>query len=281
MAGGKLAGKVAFVTGGSRGIGLATARAFGREGASIAIVSRTREEVSEAERLFRKEGVRVIAVCGDVADRAISFDAVRYVENTLGPIDVLVNNAAVQGPIGPIEELDPDDWRYTLEVGLLAPVWLLQAVIPPMKARARGSIINLSGGGATSPRERFTAYAAAKTALVRVTETVAQELAPFCIRVNAVAPGAINTRMLDEVEAAGERAGDKALADAKRQRETGGGDLERVADLMVFLASDESKHVSGRLISAVWDDWESLRDRTLDGTDWFTLRRVTPPSADW
>lgn len=272
----RLAGKVALVTGGSRGIGLAISRAFAYEGAAVGILSRTAEELESAGRWFRKTGAKVVTICGDVSSRSTSLRAVQQVEDDLGPVDVLVNNAAVQGPIGPIEELDPDEWQYTVEVGLLGPVWLLQAVIPGMKARRTGSIINLSGGGATAARERFSAYAATKTALVRVTETVARELVDFGVRANAIAPGAINTRMLDEIEAVGDRAGAKALADVKRQRETGGGDLEAVGELSVFLASDESRHLTGRLLSAIWDDWRALKDLPPNylADDEFTLRRI-------
>jgi 3-oxoacyl-[acyl-carrier protein] reductase len=201
------------------------------------------------------------------------------VREQFGKIDILVNDAGIQGPIGLFEELPPEEFTYTLKVNFLGPVWLCQAVVPEMKRRGEGVIINLSGGGAASPRERFTPYGAAKAALVRFTETAAMELAPYGVRVNAVAPGAVNTRMLEEVERAGERAGPGALEEVRKQRETGGTRPELAAELVVFLASDGGRQISGKLISAVWDDWRALQDGSLpmESPEWFTLRRVAPP----
>jgi len=273
-----LRGQVAIVTGGSRGIGLAIGRALAGAGASVMLTARSADELDAAALALGGANEGVAACAGDVADRAFCRRLLDETEATLGPPDILVNNAAIQGPIGLIEECAPEEWARTIEVDLLGPVWMMQAAVPGMKRCRRGAIINLSGGGATSPRERFTAYGAAKTALVRVTETVAEELRPFGIRCNAIAPGAVNTHLLDEVERAGDRAGAKAVAEAQRQRESGGTSPVLAAELAVFLASDAARQVTGRLISAVWDDWRGLRDGRLSLSDptWFTLRRVMP-----
>ena len=148
-----------------------------------------------------------------------------------------------------------------------------------MIKRRTGKIINMSGGGAAYPRPRFSAYSASKAAVVRLTETLSEELKEFNIQVNAIAPGAVNTRMLDEVLAAGQHAGEKDFADAVRQKQTGEGSPDLPATLAVFLASDSSDGISGRLISAVWDDWHGMADHASDimGSDVYTLRRVSPP----
>ena len=148
-----------------------------------------------------------------------------------------------------------------------------------MRERGYGKIINLSGGGATGPRPAFSAYAASKAALVRLTETFAEELRGTGIDVNAIAPGAMNTRMLAETLAAGpDRVGEHAYSLALRQRDEGGAGVERGAALAVFLASPVSDGISGRLLAAQWDDWESLPARVdaLMASDVYTLRRILP-----
>jgi len=145
-----------------------------------------------------------------------------------------------------------------------------------MIQRGGGKIVNLSGGGATSARPRFTAYASSKAAVVSLTETLAHEVKEYNIQVNAIAPGAVNTRLTDEILAAGAAAGEETLERTRRQKETGGVPPDKAAALAVFLASDESDGLTGRLISAVWDDWESMTEHIdrIMASDLYTLRRV-------
>ncbi len=144
----------------------------------------------------------------------------------------------------------------------------------------RGKIINFSGGGATSPLCRFSAYGVSKAAVVRLTETLAEEVKEFNIQVNAIAPGAVDTKLQDLVLAAGERAGD-LLQRIRRLRETGEGGTPREvpAELALFLASDDSRKLTGRLISAPNDKWESWTEERIEqvmSQPWFTLRRMDP-----
>jgi 3-oxoacyl-[acyl-carrier protein] reductase len=196
-----------------------------------------------------------------------------------GRADILVNSAAVQPPIGPFWENDPGEWLRTILINLGGVFLCCRAVVPVMIRQGKGKIIILSGGGAASPRPYFSAYAASKAAVARLTETLAEELKPFNIQVNAVSPGAAYTRMTEEVLAAGSAAGEVALAQARRVKEEGLRP-DAAADLCVFLASEESNGLTGRLISAVWDDWRSL-PRRLDlvmNSDLYTLRRVVEHS---
>src|SRR5262249_49912477 len=138
-------------------------------------------------------------------------------------LDILVNNAGVQGPMGRIEEVDWHDWVQTVVVNMLAPVYFCRALIPHLKARGGGKIIQISGGGATSAMPGMSAYAASKAGVVRFVETLAQELHESKIDVNAIAPGALNTRMLDEVLAAGPAmVGEKRYEQALKQKADGG-----------------------------------------------------------
>jgi NAD(P)-dependent dehydrogenase (short-subunit alcohol dehydrogenase family) len=281
--------KVALVTGASRGLGLEIARRLARAGANVVLVARDTPALDEALVAVQRECERGQFVGACPADLAVPAEvdrAIDYCQDEFGPVDVLVNNAAVQGPLGPFETLDWDAWRQVFEVDFFAPVRLCRRVIPGMRQREWGKIINISGGGATGPRPDVTAYACAKTALVRLTETLAEELRDAKIDVNAVAPGAMNTRMLDETIAAepgGARREYKAALE--RSRSGGGTPPDKAAELVAWLASPESDGITGRLISAVWDDWPKLGERreALSKSDVYTLRRIVPKDRglDW
>jgi NAD(P)-dependent dehydrogenase (short-subunit alcohol dehydrogenase family) len=206
--------------------------------------------------------------------------AVEACASSLGPIDVLVNAAGIYGPIGLTWEVDADEWARAVEVNLMGTLHACRAVIPGMVARGSGRIINFSGGGATAPLPRFSAYAATKAAVVRLTETLAEELAEHGVAVNAIAPGAIDTSLQDAVLAAGDRAGE--LHDRMRRlRESGEGATPMAVPvaLAVFLAGDAAAGLSGRLISAPhdgWAGWDAARIGELMARPWLTLRRLDP-----
>jgi 3-oxoacyl-[acyl-carrier protein] reductase len=173
-----------------------------------------------------------------------------------------------------------DDWEHALRINLMGTVYACRAVLPGMVERGHGSIINLSGGGATMPLPNFSLYAVSKAAVARLTDTLAAELTGTGVRVNAIAPGAIDTRLQDEVLVAGKRAG--ALFDRMRtMRDTGQGATppEVPAQLALFLASDASAGLTGKLISAPhdpWVSWDATRIETLNRSPWYTIRRLDP-----
>lgn len=272
----KLKDKVAVVTGAGRGIGKAIALAFAREGADVVVVSRTPSEVKETAAQIGALGRHALALRVDVSRVQDVENMVASATEEFGRIDVLVNNAGILGPVGPLVENDVKHWIETIKVNLIGTFLCCKAVLPVMIAQRKGKIINLSGGGAAYPNPRFSAYATSKAAVVRLTDTLAEELTEFNIQVNAIAPGAINTGIQEEILAAGEVAGEKTLAEARKVRETGGTHLNVPAALAVFLASEESKGLTGKLISAVWDDWQNLGKRVSEivSTDLYTLRRV-------
>ena len=196
------------------------------------------------------------------------------VERVWGGIDVLVNNAGLLGPVGPAHETEPDAWLRAVRVNLGGCFLCCRAVLPGMIARGRGGIVNLSGGGAVGPRPWFSAYGAAKAGIVRFTETLAAEVAPHGVRVNAVAPGAVPTAMAREAaEALAGTAGSGAAGDAQ---ERGAGTPERAAELVLYLVSPRSGRLSGRLLSAVWDDWQNLDVEALMAGEGGAVRRVKP-----
>jgi 3-oxoacyl-[acyl-carrier protein] reductase len=185
----------------------------------------------------------------------------------------------VYGPFGLIEENDWSEWVKALEINLFGTILMCRAFLRHMRAVGYGKIINLSGGGATAPLPRISAYAASKAAVVRFTETLAEETRGSGIDVNAIAPGALNTRLMDDLIAAGpEQVGSAFYERMLRTRESGGTPLEKGADLTVFLAAAASDGITGRLLSAVWDDWADLprKREELAESDIYTLRRITP-----
>ena len=285
----KLQNLVTLVTGASQGLGKAIAEAFVREGAHVAICARDGKMVkavkTDLERVAAS-GQKILAQACDVTSKSEVSEFFSALDRELGPIDVLVNNAGVYGPKGPSEEVDLDDWMHAIEINLLGTFLPARQAITRMKPRKRGKIINLSGGGATNPLPRISAYAAAKAAVVRLTETLAEDLRDFGIQVNVVAPGALNTRLLDEVLQAGpDVVGAEFYQKALKQRDSGGAPLEKGAAACVFLASTQSAGITGKLLSAIWDPWDKLHEfsQTLDKSDIYTLRRIVPADRglDW
>jgi len=279
---GDLTGRGAIITGANRGLGRVMAEHFVRAGASVLLAARDAKLLNEVHAKLlplAKAGQKILVMPMDVSDLKSCDALVAKAIAELPNFCILVNNAAVHGAKGVLEESDWDQWVQTIQINLLAPVYLSRCVIPHFKKLGYGKIINLSGGGATSPMPRVSAYAASKAALVRTTETLAVELKDSHIDVNAIAPGAMNTRMLDEVLSAGpEVVGEEMYRKSLKQRDEGGAPPEKAAALAVFLASSVSDGITGRLISAVWDDWQNLpaKKDQLAKSDVFTLRRIVP-----
>jgi NAD(P)-dependent dehydrogenase (short-subunit alcohol dehydrogenase family) len=242
---------------------------------SVLLLEVKKDKIASA--LPERSGQELICLVCDLGVPAQVLELTAKVKATLPRLDVLINNAAIQGPIGPLWENDFLVWQQTIQINLLAPVALCRDFIPWMNETGGGSIINLSGGGATGPRANFSAYATAKAGLVRFSETLAEETSSLEMRVNCIAPGAMKTAMLGEVlEKGAGLTGGREFAIANKVFAEGGASMDRVANLGLFLASDESKGITGKLISAVWDNWEHWPEHLneLDSSDAYTLRRI-------
>ena len=197
-----LENKYAIITGASLGLGFEIAKRYLEAGASLMICSRNEELLDSAAAQLRDltaAGQSLLALPADISK---PLEVTALIDGALaqfGRVDILVNNAAIAGPSGPIETLDWQEWMRAIEINLLGSVLLSRAVLPHFKRAKRGKIIQLSGGGATNPLPHLSAYAVSKAAVVRLVETLAEENREHHIEVNAIAPGALNTRMLDEI----------------------------------------------------------------------------------
>jgi NAD(P)-dependent dehydrogenase (short-subunit alcohol dehydrogenase family) len=278
-----------LITGASQGLGKEIARACISEGANVMLCARNAEVLEATVReLSQISGAadRIHSMPADVRDPAAVQKLAEEADRRLENFTALVNNAGMWGPKGRIEDVAWEDWQYAVEVNLFGVVHVCRSVVPLFRRRGYGKIVNLSGGGATAPMPHLSAYAATKAAVVRFTETLAGEVRDAHIDVNALAPGALNTAMLDELLAAGpEKIGRDHYERALKQRASGGSSLTRAAACCVDLLSRQTDGITGRLISAVWDPWEKFdefRD-DLAKSDVYTLRRITPGDRgfDW
>ena len=278
--------KIAVITGGSTGIGKAIAIAFAREGAHLVLTSRTESQLDLAKREIAKiTDAKVEIFPTDVSDPKAVKGLINFAIEKFHNIDILVNCAGIYGPIGLVTDIDSSKWLEAIKINLYGTFLCMQAVLPTMMKNKNGKIVNLSGGGAVAPFPRFSAYSASKAAVVRLTETLAEEVKEYNISINAIAPGAVNTKLLDEALEAGEAAGKDFLAKSTRQKQEGGVPPEKVAELAVFLASPQSDGLTGRLISLLWDGWRDISQHLdeIMSSDIYAMRRIVPKDRgyDW
>ncbi len=275
-----LFGKVAIITGANQGLGLEIARKYVSAGADVMLCARNLALLQEVQLDLNKLSAPGQKIIFKACDVSVETDVQSLVSETLeklGDCHILVNNAGIYGPKGEIEDVDWSEWVKAIEINVFGSVLMCRTILPHFKAQGYGKVIQLSGGGATNPLPRISAYAVSKAAIVRFAETLAEEVRGSGIDVNAIAPGALNTRMLDEVlEAGPEKVGKDFYERSLKQKESGGSPLDRGAELAVFLASVASDGITGKLISAVWDDWEHWPEHLdeLSTSDVYTLRRI-------
>jgi NAD(P)-dependent dehydrogenase (short-subunit alcohol dehydrogenase family) len=281
-----LAGMTIVVTGGSMGIGYSCAEEIVRRGGSVVLCARGRTELEAAGvRLSTLPRARVLVAQGDVTS-AEDIERVLDVATRLGSLSGIVHAAGVYGPIGPVVKVDAAAWFDAIRVNLFGTFQVARAACQRMiETGVRGSVVLLSGGGAASPFPNYTAYACGKVGVVRLAETLAQEVAEYGIRVNAMAPGFVATRLHDQTLAVGAALAGSFLEKTKSQLAEGGVPPSVAARTAAFLLSAHAAGITGRFVAAPYDDWERWPDRlaTISGSDLFTLRRIVPRDRgmDW
>ena len=262
-----------MITGAGRGVGKRLALGFAKAGARVGLVGRTQAELDATKLEIEHAGGAALRIRADVRDFEQISAAVDRMRVVFGGVHVLIAAAAVQGPIGPFLEAKPKQWTEVLETNILGVMHACHAVLPQMIERRSGKIIALSGPGAADARPNFAPFAAANAAVVRLVETLAEEVRDHNVQVNAFAPGGTYTSMTDEVIQAGlAKAGAKDFEEAEHVRLTGGAPAEKQIQLALFLASERSNHISGKLIQ-VTDDWKRMEHDNMHPAA-YTLRRV-------
>ena len=256
----ELKGQVALVTGGGRGFGQAVAQKRAAQGAAVTVTSRTQAQLEETKASIEAAGGRALAMAADVNSQADWERVVAETESKLGPITLLVANAALSDPAGPIYEIDPDVWQKTLDTNVMGAVRGARAVLPGMVERRNGRMIIVSSGSALNAAPYTSPYRVSKTALLRLAEILALEVKDFGVSVFSIHPGVINSTILDS--AARTEAGHKWVPHFAQMVEswrvfTG---TEQCADCCTFLASGAADGLSGRYVSAT-DDFRALAAR--------------------
>jgi NAD(P)-dependent dehydrogenase (short-subunit alcohol dehydrogenase family) len=253
-----------LITGAGRGIGKRLAIGFAAQGARVGLLARSQAELDLAKLEIEDAGGTALRIRSDVRDYEQMSAALERMRAVFGGVHVLIAAAAIQGPIGPLVEVKPRAWAETVETNLMGTMHACRATLPQMIERR---------GGAASGRPRFSAYAASKAAVVRFVETLAEEVRDFNVQVNCMAPGGTYTHMTDEILHSGDRAGSKEIEQAEDVRLTGGTHPDKQIHLALFLASERSNHISGKLIH-VNDDWKRLERENMN-PEAYTLRRLS------
>jgi short-subunit dehydrogenase len=273
--------KTVLITGATRGLGKHLAEAFAKAGANLVLLARQATALDQSVRALKNQyaSQSFHAYPIDLSDQQAVSTLLSSLDHE---VDVLINNAAIQGPVGHGWENSASAVSACMQVNLLSPMALCQWVIPTMLARQTGNIINLAGGGATAPRQYFSTYAVAKTGLVRYSECVAAELANTPLRINCISPGVMATDMVRTMlthDAQWLHASEKSKMQTALSRSNS---FAAATECCLFLASAQCGNVSGKLISAEWDDWQALPkwQGVLNASDIYTLRRIVPKDRE-
>jgi NAD(P)-dependent dehydrogenase (short-subunit alcohol dehydrogenase family) len=260
-----------LITGAGRGIGKRLAIGFSHTRARVGLLGRSQGELDVTRLEIEDSGGSALRLRADVRNFEQMAASVDRMIREWGHVDTLIANAAVMGPIGLFSESRPALWQEVFETNIVGVMNACRAVLPGMLERRTGKIIVITGQGAASPRPRFAAYAASKAAVVRFVECLAEEIRDDNVQVNCMFPGETYTNMTDEILHAGERAGMQEIEAAEKAQVTGGTLSDKQIQLALFLASERSNHLTGKLIY-VQDDWKKFEHDSAR-PDAYTLRR--------
>lgn len=264
--------KSILITGAGRGIGKRLALGFAHAGARVGLLARSKAELDLASLEIEHAGGTALRLRTDVRDYEEVCAAVEKITVQFGPVQMLICAHGALGEIGPLAQAEPKTWADAVTTNLLGSMHLCRAVLPSMLERRSGKIVLLVGPGSEGPRTNLSGYSATQAALVRLAETIAEEVRDSNIQVNCMNPGLTYTNLTDEILRAGDLAGWKETQEASLVRTSGGVSPDRQIHLAQFLCSDRSNHISGKLIS-ISDDLRRLEHANAH-SEIFTLRRL-------
>jgi len=277
----KIKKQTVFISGATSGLGLEAAEYFVKSGNSVIFCARNHEAVIQTRNHLSGLSVNDQLILGftkDVSDQAATKEMIDSLQESGISINVLICNAGVIGPIDKFLETDLQEWQEAFNINLYGTMNLILGILPSMVARRFGRVIHISGGGATSPLYGMSSYAASKAAAVRLIETLALEYGGSGVTFNSIAPGMLKTKLLDQMLDAGpNRIGENLFRKSSAKAEAPSDSTEQALKLMDFLASNKSAGITGRLISAEWDNWAEWPKHLneIKNSDLYTLRRIT------
>ncbi len=281
-----LSSKNILVTGGSMGLGYAAAEACLQGNGRVVICARNQNDLDSAVSRLKADGYENISgITADVTKHNEVEAALDKVESHFGTLNAVIHSAGIYGPIGSITDVNPEEWLKAIEVNLFGTFLVVRQSCLRLQKNGGGRISLFSGGGAASPFPNYTGYACSKVGVVRLTETIAIEMAPHNIEVNCIAPGFVITRLHQQTVEAGKLAGEKFLETTKAQMEKGGVPASVGGSAAAFLISDQAQGITGKFVAAPYDGWKEWTKHLeeLKSTDIFTLRRIIPKERgmDW
>ena len=275
-----------FISGATSGLGLGVAEHFAKLGYTLIFCARNEDTVSRVENHLKSISSKSQIILGFKCDVSDSVEVSKMFDELKIHgivIDVLICNAGVIGPIDKFLETEQSEWQKAFDINLYGTISLIAEVLPWMVSQNKGRVIHISGGGATSPLFGMSSYAASKAAAVRFIETLAMEYVDSGVTFNSIAPGMLKTQLLDQMLQAGpERIGGKLFTRSSVKANSATDSSEQAIRLIDFLTSDASSGITGKLISAEWDNWTEWPDHLAElmSSDLYTLRRITGRDRD-
>lgn len=271
-------GKNILITGANQGLGLSVALSFAALKSNLILCGRNKIKNNRALNVLKKiSNKEIIFENLDISNNKKFDYFFKKVEKKFKKIDILISNAGIYGPKGFSENLPWKDWRKTIDINLMGNIYVINKLLKHFKKFKRGKIIQISGGGAASPFPMFCPYSVSKAGVVRFIENISIEARKYNIYANSIAPGPINTRMLDEVLKAGpKKVGVEFYNKSLLQHKSGGTNILKIISLIHYLADETGNGISGKLISVLWDKWENFEKfkNKLSNSDVGTLRRI-------